>query len=73
MTVISNEQCIEQLKFNSTRNSRVRQDITEDAGGNPAGIPYGLSSQFLCTQGMQNEDVSKTLEVENILLKQEPF
>ena len=59
VTVITNEECIEQLRFNSTRRI-VRNRLTVSTNGNPGGIPYGLTSQLLCAQGMQNDEVSES-------------
>ena len=52
VTVITTEKCREILRYNSTR--RIVRNILN------VGIPYGLNDQFLCAQGRQNEEVSRS-------------
>ena len=52
VTVIKIEECRQILRDNST-NKQIRNKLKN-------GIPYGLNDQFLCAQGTQNEEVSKS-------------
>ena len=54
VTVITTEECREILRSNSTLRTKVRNKMI-------SGVPYGLNDQFLCAQGIYNEEVSKSL------------
>ena len=49
MTVISNEDCIEMLRHNTTLKKTVRKQGTEH-------LPYGLNYGLFCGQGLPNEE-----------------
>ena len=52
VTVITIDECREILRHNSSRKI-VWKPLSK-------GIPFGLNDQFLCTQGEQKEEVSKS-------------
>ena len=60
VTVITNEECIDILRSNSSMSPIVRKLLIESTNGNPGAIIYGLTSQLLCAKGIQNEEVSES-------------
>ena len=50
VTVITNNECRDMLQHNSTGRRSVKKRLN-------SALPYGLNDVFLCTQGIQDEEV----------------